>query len=292
MPDLETGIQQWKRSLTIVFGGYGEIVDELESHLREEIDRLIQAGETPDAALTAAETKLGRPMDLAAEYARTERAAVWLPIAISLPFFLLLIGLKFWTTVIRQLPRLTGFAKIVDNSYESIVACLLLATRSAGDSIILYTGLLALGYFLCWRFRPIKLGQLRSLRRTLLMANALAAIFLLTDLVGFRVFAYMEMGHLPGMSTIVTFFVRVVPALWCLMLAALLWAVPKKLHLWALLSVSTITISFWANLLPDIRFGFSYSADQLCVMTLITAIPVSALILGLLPAGRLVRRAA
>jgi hypothetical protein len=39
MPDLETGIRQWKRSLAIAFGGSGEIVEELESHLREEIDR-------------------------------------------------------------------------------------------------------------------------------------------------------------------------------------------------------------------------------------------------------------
>ena len=70
MPELETRIREWKRSLAIAFGDSGKILEELESHLREEIDRLTQAGHAPDKALVAAQAKLGRPMDLAAEYAR------------------------------------------------------------------------------------------------------------------------------------------------------------------------------------------------------------------------------
>ena len=94
MPDMETRIREWKRSLAVAFGGYGEVVEELESHLREEIDRLTQAGQAPDAALMTAQAKLGAPENLAAEYARAVPPARWLPIPVGLALIVLLFG--YW----------------------------------------------------------------------------------------------------------------------------------------------------------------------------------------------------
>jgi hypothetical protein len=44
---------------------------------------------------------------------------------------------------------------------------------------IVYSGVLGICYVLCRLFRPISLGQLHSLRRSLLVANAIAAFLLL-----------------------------------------------------------------------------------------------------------------
>src|SRR6516225_6987315 len=103
MPELESGIREWKRSLILAFGGPGEIVEELESHLREEIDRMRQAGHGPEAALAAAQAKLGRPVDLAAEYARVAPPARWLPIPVGLALLVLLLGYLGWALVVPGL---------------------------------------------------------------------------------------------------------------------------------------------------------------------------------------------
>src|SRR5437588_713046 len=87
MPDREDRIREWKDRLSAAFAGSAEIVEELESHLREEMDRLVQGGQEWEAAFALAQAKLGRPADLAAEYARVAAPARWLPIRWALLLF-------------------------------------------------------------------------------------------------------------------------------------------------------------------------------------------------------------
>ena len=59
MFDLDSAIAAWREQL--VRGGIGspEVLDELESHLREEIDRQVQAEFTPQQAFEAAVQRFG-----------------------------------------------------------------------------------------------------------------------------------------------------------------------------------------------------------------------------------------
>ena len=70
MFDLEEGIRHWRQAQAHALGGSAEILDELESHLREEVQRLIAAGQTPASAWETALARLGDPRQLAAEFGK------------------------------------------------------------------------------------------------------------------------------------------------------------------------------------------------------------------------------
>src|SRR4051794_9082915 len=138
MPDLEARIREWKQSLAVALGGAEEIVAELESHLREELDRLIQAGEPPEAAPAAGPAKLGRPADLAAEYGRVAAPVSWLPVWVCLALPALLIGLAAWGLV----PRLfAGGNGLLVAHVTALIA---------GYAFAFYAGLLGVCYVACW----------------------------------------------------------------------------------------------------------------------------------------------
>jgi hypothetical protein len=79
--DLEQRIQQWRRTQAQALASRPEVIDELESHLREEVQRLLQAGQTPELAWETALRRLGGPQQLAAEFDKLPPAgsAFWLP---------------------------------------------------------------------------------------------------------------------------------------------------------------------------------------------------------------------
>ena len=61
----------------------GEVLDELEDHLRDEVERLTKAGHSPDEAVEVAMARLGQPGELAAEFAKVPSAAPWLPVRVA-----------------------------------------------------------------------------------------------------------------------------------------------------------------------------------------------------------------
>jgi len=81
MFDLEERIRHWRQAQAHALGGSAEVLDELESHLREEVQRLIAAGQTPANAWETALARLGDPRQLAAEFGKVSApgALGWLP---------------------------------------------------------------------------------------------------------------------------------------------------------------------------------------------------------------------
>jgi hypothetical protein len=281
MPELETRIREWKHSLAIAFGGSGEILEELESHLREEIDRLTQAGHSPDAALTAAQAKLGRPVDLAAEYARAVPPARWLPISVGLALLVLLFGYFTWVFVVPGI--LQGW---------NVLLVLHVATTVAGYAAGFYAGFLGICYVGCWLIRPIGVGQRLAMGRTLFVANAVAALLLLLGMVLGGVWAHDQWGHAWNddpreIGTLITL-------LWFTALTAMLWTVPQKQHLWVLLNVLAISVSVWGwfgpSLLSQQLHSYGPSTTLLYLVVVCTAAPLAVALLGFLPTGRLRRQ--
>src|SRR6476661_8231305 len=68
MPDLETRIAQWRRQM--IAGGITnpEVLDELESHLREDIERHARSGLNVQQAFDAAVAKIGDASALKSEF--------------------------------------------------------------------------------------------------------------------------------------------------------------------------------------------------------------------------------
>jgi hypothetical protein len=84
--DLERQIQSWRQTISAELAGPGpgaaapspEVLDELESHLRDDVEQLVRAGRPPAQAWQAAVARLGEPPALAAEFRKSARPA-WLP---------------------------------------------------------------------------------------------------------------------------------------------------------------------------------------------------------------------
>jgi cytochrome c assembly protein len=77
MHELEQRIRQWRREVARQLDGRREVIDELESHLREELQRALAPA--IDQAWTAALAKLGDPKMLEAEFAKLTPPTGWLP---------------------------------------------------------------------------------------------------------------------------------------------------------------------------------------------------------------------
>ncbi len=287
MPDLEARLREWKRSLSVAFGGASEIVEELESHLREEIDRLVQAGQQPDAALAAAQAKLGRPGALAAEYARASAPESWLPIWICLAPPLLVLGLIAWVFFLPKL--LIGQTLLVAH----------VASLIAGYLVAFYGGMVGACYVAWWLFRPISLGQRRLLGQVLFLANASAAILLLCGILLGVMWGQKNLGV--GWSNDVREIGTALAVVWFAVLAGLWRLLPGKQHLWVLCSVLGVSVGVWAwfgpHLFPQWQRGpllRSYGVSPVILWSLVvcTVVPLGIALLGLLPAGRLRRRPA
>lgn len=81
MPDLEKQIAEWRDTLSTQHLER-ETLDELESHLRDHIERLVQEGMSEAEAFETAATQLGQGETLAAEFQKLEQHA-WLPIKVA-----------------------------------------------------------------------------------------------------------------------------------------------------------------------------------------------------------------
>src|SRR5262249_9786101 len=85
MPEIERRIADWRGAMAENAGCTDEVIDELESDRRDEVQRLVQTGEPAERALDLALSRLGPPQALAAEFAKLARDgdATWLPVRLA-----------------------------------------------------------------------------------------------------------------------------------------------------------------------------------------------------------------
>lgn len=75
--DLEAQIEQWRTYLGRRRGIHAVDVEELEDHLREQIESLVEAGLAPDEAFVVAVKRLGAQDEIANEFAREHSERLW-----------------------------------------------------------------------------------------------------------------------------------------------------------------------------------------------------------------------
>lgn len=78
MFDIDTRVQEWRRTVSAHFGDRGDVVDELAAHLRDDLDRRIRSGAAPEQAWADACARLGDARQLAGEFSKVSGRA-WLP---------------------------------------------------------------------------------------------------------------------------------------------------------------------------------------------------------------------
>jgi hypothetical protein len=129
MFDLEQAVQEWRQTMALALCGQSDVIDELESHLRDEVQRLVQAGQMPQQAWKAALDRLGSSEQLTVEFGKlaTVNALSWRPAqvlflahaAIALLLAWLLMA-RWWNGVIDSL--LTAHIFIVTVGYSAMFA--------------------------------------------------------------------------------------------------------------------------------------------------------------------------
>jgi hypothetical protein len=141
MFDLESQIRGWRSDLAAAMGNVPEPLDELESHLRDDIDRRIQLGADAQSAFEAARAQLGEAGRLAQEFAKTSDRR-WIPgwIAIGTVAAVVLLT-AIWATAGassgKVRPLLAWHVITVTGGYVAVLAVGMLAAWSVFSSTIL-----------------------------------------------------------------------------------------------------------------------------------------------------------
>lgn len=105
MFDLNQEIRSWRRSMSARIPFHHEAIAELESHLRDAVQKQIQNGSTPEAAWTMALAQLGSLDAIAAEYGKLPKSAVWrwLPVRVVLGVYTIFALMLAWVVGSRML---------------------------------------------------------------------------------------------------------------------------------------------------------------------------------------------
>lgn len=182
MASLEDRFAQWRRELAETLGGSAETLEELEGHLRDEVQRRIAAGESADTAFTDAATQLGSPAALAAEVARGQSAVPWLPVRLAV---IVLIAGAGWLGGML-LPR-----------HDQLLAAHVLSV-TLGYSITLLIGAVAACYVLSRPFGAPGPRQMQGLLRAMSYLTLAALVLTALGVVLGAVWAREHLGRFWG----------------------------------------------------------------------------------------------
>src|SRR3989440_4857910 len=81
MHNLEQLIAEWRKTMMTAPNVGSETLDELENHLRENVDQLIRSGMTEAEAFQRAVTQLGGAPTIASEFQKLDQCT-WLPVKV------------------------------------------------------------------------------------------------------------------------------------------------------------------------------------------------------------------
>jgi hypothetical protein len=187
MPELEQLIAQWRRGLAETTGCTNEVLNELESHLRDEIQRFVQEGRSEEEAVTLAASRLGSPRTLATEFAKVAAPEPWLPTRL----------IAF--TAIVLAPLLAGYllARYQDGRLGLLLAAHV-GTVTLGYTGSLLVGFLAICYVVRRLFRDLSGGQMQSLRNTAFTLTTVATVLTLAGVLLGCVWAKDHLGRYWG----------------------------------------------------------------------------------------------
>jgi hypothetical protein len=140
-----------------------EVLDELEDHLQDEVERLTRAGHSPDDAVEVAMARLGRPSELAAEFAKVPSSAPWLPVRVAFA-----LGALLAASMVMPL-----WPKLAAGGVSSLLATHM-GLVMLGYVATLLVGFLAACYFVARLFHGLSDGQARTLKRAAFGLSGLA----------------------------------------------------------------------------------------------------------------------
>jgi hypothetical protein len=275
MHDHEERLTQWRQELADQIGANADVLDELESHLREQTDQLIRQGKTPEEAVEMALAAMGAPERIAAEFAKNGQA--WWPIRAVLAAAIC--------------TALAGAAFVAYRSLHGRADWLLalhVATIMAGYLFTYGVGTLSLCYAGRRMFRDLTLGQQTSWLGGMMVLTVGAFLLTSTGAALGAVWASEHLGRYWDWDIRETG--AVITLSWQAILLFSIWrfATSKRwLIAWGLLGNVTITFAWFVatSLASNVQ-----SHAALVALAIVAALTGLAMIGGVARSGWLRRR--
>lgn len=165
MPELESLVAGWRRETAPLFPARDEVLDELECHLWDEIDRSCAAGLDAEAAFSRAVARLGPLPEVAAEFEKVPPVALpWQPVRVVWGVSAGVLLLTVWMIA----PRLArgGVQSILAGHMGAVLL---------GYAASLLLGVLAICFLLARLIHEPGLGQRTTIRNASSLLALLAA---------------------------------------------------------------------------------------------------------------------
>ncbi len=163
MFDLEQSIADWRRQMLAAGIKTPVPLEELESHLQEDIAKLLKAGKSEAEAFKIAVSRVGNPGTVATEFRKSDGAA-------ATP---LIIGWLVWAGACALL-----LAALFEKLFSGKLSLLLVThifTLTAGYGAAFLAGGFGIYYVYCWRFRDSSSAREQVLSRATFLFTQLAA---------------------------------------------------------------------------------------------------------------------
>jgi hypothetical protein len=180
---LEKWIAEWRRTMMAESRVGRETIDELESHLRENVDQLVRSGIAEPEAFRRAVIQLGNPPAIASEFQKLERSTWW-P-ATVIPVIGVMAALALAMLLFSRIQA--GRSSLLLASHVFLVTLGYATTFLAGALGVCFVGQRCL-----WDLSPV---QLRSLTRVTFILGCAAAGLTMIGVVLGMIWAKAEWGR-------------------------------------------------------------------------------------------------
>jgi len=185
MFELEARIKAWRSELVRAGLNQPERLNELESHLREEIETLVSSGLKEADAFNPAVSRLGSSAQIQTEFQKIKGRS-WLPLTIVLGLVVSMLSIVLFVAL----------REIAAGNLSLLFAHVVSLT--AGCCAGLITGVLGICYF-CWRlFGNLTPTRLQPTRRALLFLNYLSTGLIATGFILGMLWARKNLGRFFG----------------------------------------------------------------------------------------------
>jgi hypothetical protein len=183
MFDLEQAISDWRRQALAAGIKTPALLDELESHLREDIRLLTSAGKSQAQAFQLAVLRLGNPGPLRTEFNKLEHPAWW-PVTIGSWLF---VGALILMTVLLSRRLFAGKLNLL------LLVHILSFTAGYGAAFL--AGSFGIFYVCCRLLRALSPSRQQSLGRAVLMLSHLSAGLVITGMVLGMFWSHQHLGR-------------------------------------------------------------------------------------------------
>jgi hypothetical protein len=183
MHNLEQRIAEWRKLTMAKSGVPPETIDELENHLRETTEELVQSGLTEPEAFQRAVKQLGTAPAIGSEFQKLDET-MWVPVKVAIGAGVA-VALAVAIALIARL----------DSGRTTFLLASHVFTVTLGYTIIFLVGGLGICFVGQRCFSDLSPARLRSLTRVTFILGCIAAGLIVVAVVLGMVWAKAEWGH-------------------------------------------------------------------------------------------------